>query len=163
MFSVLTHLWLEQAAELLVLRRDTFQIIDGKGPGAETELAEDSEKEAASEIPAVPVSSSNEVQAPLRPRPTEQETQEQSREKVRQPAASGNCMFSGIVPIALQRFNQSGVSVVECPSCGRAWTLSPGGGVLRFKAHPRRKTNTPNTGRRWARGERETDWDVVGG
>ena len=61
-----------------------------------------------------------------------------------QPAASGNCTFSGIVPIALQRFKQSGVSVVECPGCGRAWTLSPGGGVLRFKAHPRRKTNTPN-------------------
>ena len=80
-----------------------------------------------------------------------------------QPAASGNCTFSGIVPIALQRFKQSGVSVVECPGCGRAWTLSPGGGVLRFKAHPRRKTNTPNTGRRWTRGKDETDWDVVGG
>ena len=33
-----------------------------------------------------------------------------------QPAASGNCTFSGIVPIALQRFKQSGVSVVECAS-----------------------------------------------
>jgi len=58
----------------------------------------------------------------------------------------------GIVPIALQRFKQSGVSVVECPGCGRAWTLSPGGGVLRFKAHPRRKTNTPATSWGWTRG-----------
>src|SRR5713101_6291878 len=33
-----------------------------------------------------------------------------------QPAASGNCTFSGIVPVALQRFKQSGVSVVECAS-----------------------------------------------
>src|SRR6266566_9164317 len=71
-----------------------------------------------------------------------------------QPAASGNCTFSGIVPIALQRFKQSGVSVVECPGCGRVWTLSPGGGVLRFKAHPGRKTNTPATSRRWERRER---------
>src|SRR6266849_8151137 len=58
---------------------------------------------------------------------------------------------------------QAHVSVVECPGCGRAWTLSPGGGVLRFKAQPRRKTNTPATSRRWTRGKDETDWDVVGG
>src|SRR6266480_5415581 len=49
--------WLEQAAELLVLRHDTFEIIDGKGPGAETEQVPVTEKEAASQIPAVPVSS----------------------------------------------------------------------------------------------------------
>src|SRR5205807_3875574 len=61
--------------------------------------------------------------------------------------ASVNCTFSGVVPIALQRFEQSGVSLVECPGCGRAWTLSPSGGVLRFKSHPKRKTNTPNAGR----------------
>src|SRR5438105_10394963 len=29
--------WLERAAELLVLRHDTFRIIDGEGPGVETE------------------------------------------------------------------------------------------------------------------------------
>ena len=42
----------------------------------------------------------------------------------------------GSSPLPVSRFKQSGVSVVECPGCGRAWTLSPGGGVLRFKAHP---------------------------
>jgi hypothetical protein len=154
--------WLEQAAELLVLRHDTFRIIDGKGPGAEQ--ASETEKEAASEIPTQQVSSPNEEQAPPSSTPVEQEKQVRSREKKEsQPLASGNCTFSGIVPVALQRFKQSGVSVVECPGCGRAWTLSPSGGVLRFKAHPKRKTNTPNAGRRWARGEGETDWDVVGG
>jgi hypothetical protein len=156
--------WLERAAELLVLRHDTFQIIDGEGPGAGTEQATETEKEAVSETPAQQVSSPNEEQAPPRSRPPEQETQARPREKEEaQPAASGNCTFSGIVPISLQHFKQSGVSVVECPGCGRAWTLSPSGGVLRFKAHPKRKTNTPNAGRRWARGERETDWNVVGG
>jgi hypothetical protein len=154
--------WLEQAAELLVLRHDTFRIIDGKGPGAEQ--ASETEKEAASEIPAQQVSSPSEEQAPPSSIPVEQVKQVRSREKKEsQPVASGNCTFSGIVPVALQRFKQSGVSVVECPGCGRAWTLSPSGGVLRFKAHPKRKTNTPNAGRRWVRGERETDWDVVGG
>jgi hypothetical protein len=156
--------WLEQAAELLVLRHDTFRIIDGEGPEDKTEHASEAEKETASEISAQQVASPNEEQERPPSVPTEQVTQARSREKEEeQPAASGNCTFSGIVPIALQRFKQSGVSVVECPGCGRAWTLSPGGGVLRFKAHPRRKTNTPATSRRWTRGKDETDWDVVGG
>jgi hypothetical protein len=64
-------------------------------------------------------------------------------------------------PAAIQ--NAVSLSLVECPSCRRTWTISLGGGVLRFKAHKKRKTNAPNAGRRWARGERETDWDVVGG
>jgi hypothetical protein len=156
--------WLELAAELLVLRHDTFRIIDGEGPSRETEKqAPGTEREAASEIPAQQVSPLNEEQKSLS-LSTEQETQVPSRKQEEaQPAASVNCTFSGIVPISLQRFKQSGVSVVQCPGCGRAWTLSPSGGVLRFKAHPKRKTNTPNAGRRWARGEKETDWNVVGG
>jgi hypothetical protein len=155
--------WLEQAAELLVLRHDTFRIIDGEGPGIETEQASEAERDAASEIPAQQVSPPNEEQKPPS-LPAEQVTQAQSREKGEaQPVASVNCTFSGVVPIALQRFEQSGVSLVECPGCGRAWTLSPSGGVLRFKSHKKRKTTTPVTSRRWARGERETDWDVVGG
>ena len=156
--------WLEQAAELLVLRRDTFRIIDGEGPEGKTEQASEAEKETASEMSAEPVASPNEEQERPPLVPKDHVTQGRSHEKVvEQPAASGNCTFSGIVPIALQRFKQSGVSVVECPGCGRAWSLSPGGGVLRFKAHPKRKTNTPATSRRWVRGKDETDWDVVGG
>lgn len=152
--------WLELAAELLVLRHDTFRIIDGEGPSRETgKQASGTEREATSETSAALPA---EVQTPPRSVPTEQETQAQSRkEEESQPVAPGNCTFSGIVPIALQRFKQSGVSVVECPGCGRAWTLSPSNGVLRFKAHPRRKTNTPNTEPRWVK--RETDWDVAEG
>ncbi|GHO50529.1 hypothetical protein KSX_86920 [Ktedonospora formicarum] len=155
--------WLEQAAELLVLRHDTFQIIDGEGPEAKTDQASGTEKDTAGEIPAKQVASPNEEQMPPL-LPTKQETQTPPQKKEEsQPIAAGNCTFSGIVSIAFQHFNQSGVSVVECPGCGRAWTLSPGGGVLRFKSHPRRKTNTPNTGQQRARGEGETDWNVVGG
>jgi uncharacterized protein len=68
-------------------------------------------------------------------------------------AASDKCTFSGVVHISLQRFEESGIARVECPNCGRVWTLSPHGGVLRFKSHDNRKTDTPNTGRRWARGK----------
>ncbi len=154
--------YLEQAAELLVLRHDTFRIIDGEGPSTETDQASGREKEAGSEVSARQIASPNQEQlSPLPPTEPATQTQSQKMEEA-QPVATGNCPFSGVVPIALQRFKQSGVSVVECPDCGRAWTLSPGGGVLRFKSHPRRKTNTSNTGRRWVRGEKETDWDVVG-
>ena len=38
--------WLERAAELLVLRLDTFRIIDGEGPGVETKQASEAERDA---------------------------------------------------------------------------------------------------------------------
>lgn len=69
------------------------------------------------------------------------------------------CTFSGVLPIDLQRFRESGVALVECPDCACMRTLEPRGGILRFKSHDKRKTNTPNTEPRWAKGE--TDWDVV--
>ena len=149
--------YLERAAALLVLRHDTFRIIDGEGPGTETHQASGTEKDAGLIAPP-----NQEQLTPLPP--TEPVTQTLSQKKEgTQPVISSNCTFSGMVTIAIQRFGQSGVSAVECPGCGRVWTLSPSGGVLRFKSHPKRKTNTPNTGQRWARGESETDWDVVGG
>ncbi|HLZ61121.1 MAG TPA: ATP-binding protein, partial [Ktedonosporobacter sp.] len=69
----------------------------------------------------------------------------------------------GSAKTPIKRFEESGVSRVACPGCGRTWTLAPRGGVLRFKSHDKRKTDTPHAERRWARGEGETDWDVVEG
>src|SRR5947209_20487700 len=66
--------WLERAAELLVLRHDTFRIIDGEGPGVETEQASEAERDAASEIPAQQVSPPLGEQKPPS-LPTEQVTQ----------------------------------------------------------------------------------------
>jgi len=165
--------WLERAAELLVLRHDTLKIIDGAGPSVEAGQASIASPEQANETQAEQVSSPNEEQKiPLIP-PTEQATQAQSRLlsshpksgghlAVSEPNQSAKCMFFGVIPIDIKRFEESGVSFVECPGCGRTWTLSPRGGVLRFKSHDKRKKDTPNTGQRWARGEGETDWDVVG-
>ena len=50
---------------------------------------------------------------------------------------------------------------VECSDCARTRTLSPRNGVLRFPAHSKRKTRTPNTEQRWAM--EKTIWEVVGG
>jgi len=154
---------LEKAATLLVLRRNTLWIIDGVGPSVKADPASRAELVQMGEKQAEQASSPNEEQK-IPPIPsTEQVVGTPPRRKaVSEVAASDTCTFSGGVPIDIKRFLESGVSLVECPGCGRAWTLSPGGGVLRFKSHKKRKTNAPNTGRRWARGKDETDWGVIG-
>jgi hypothetical protein len=163
---------LELATSLLVLRKDTLRIIDGAGPGIEAEQASGTKRDAANETQAEQVSSPNGEQKIPLISPTEQATVAQSRllsshpksgehSAVSEPNQSAKCTFFGVVPIDSKRFEESGVSLVECPDCGRTWTLSPRGGVLRFKSHDKRKTNTPNTGKRWAR--MASDWDVVGG
>jgi hypothetical protein len=58
------------------------------------------------------------------------------------------CPFPGEVSIEAKRFLESGVSLVECPNCGRTWTLSPHGGVVRFKSHDKLKTATSHTAER---------------
>ncbi len=164
--------WLERAAELLVLRHDTLRIIDGAGPGVEADQVSSAKSEQTSETQAEQVSSPNEEQKIPPISPTEQATQVQSRQSeshpksgghstVSEPNQSAKCTFFGVVPIDIKRFEESGVSLVECPDCGRAWTLSPRGGVLRFKSRDKRKTTTPITGQRWAR--IDSDWDIVGG
>jgi hypothetical protein len=166
--------WLERTAELLVLRHDTLRIIDGAGPGVEADQPSGTKPEQKSEAQAEQVSSPSTQQKLPSMSPTEEATQAQSQQSeshpksgghsaVSEPNQSAKCTFFGEVPIDIKRFEESSVSLVECPDCGRTWTLSPRGGVLRFKSHDKRKTNTPNTGRRWAREEGETDWNVVGG
>ncbi len=71
------------------------------------------------------------------------------------------CTFPGIVEIEAKRFLESDIKLVECPDCLRTRSLSPHNGVLRFPSHDKRKTHTPNTDQRWARGG--TVWNVVGG
>jgi len=71
------------------------------------------------------------------------------------------CTFSGVMPLDLARFLESGVTLVECPDCACTRTLEPRGEVLRFKPHDKRKTTTPNIGERWAR--IGATWGVVGG
>ncbi|SRR6266571_162048 len=155
--------WLERAAELLVLRHDTLRIIDGAFPRIEADQARVAEPVQTPETQTEQVSSSNEEQKLSSSVPTEQATGARSRKKAgAQPVTSDKCTFSGDVQISLKRFEESGVARVECPGCGRTWTLSPSGGVLHFKSHDKRKMNTPNTGRRWARGEGKTDWNMVG-
>src|SRR6266567_3091931 len=144
---------LKHAAELLILRRDTLRLIDGAGPSVEVAQSESPSDEAR--VDETEERSSAESEHPSDPH----DEQAHASNAVRNSALSakpGKCTFSGIVQISLKRFEESGVALVECPDCGRTWTLSPRGGVLRFKSHDKRKTTTLNTGQRWARGK--TDW-----
>ncbi len=150
---------LKSAAELLVLRHDTLKLIDGAGPDT---LAPDQNKAEPASVngqePQRQTVSENAV-------PNRAKTVE-TAETVQEPehtSKTANCTFSGeLVPIDLKRFADSGISLVECPHCGRMRSLFPSKGVLRFKAHTRRKQQTPLTEKRWS-ATGKTDWSVVEG
>ena len=147
----------KSAAELLVLRHDTLKLIDGAGTDA---LPQD-QKQA--DVPGVNGKEPEEQQtvpenAVLNAPSTTVETV-----KEQEPSSkTANCTFSGVVHIDPQRFTDSGINLVECPGCGRMRSLTPVKGVLRFKAHPPRKQQTPLTAKRWST-TGKTDWEVVGG
>src|SRR2546421_11736259 len=141
---------LEQAAELLVLRRDTFRIIDGDGPSHDALPAESASGTLASET------KKDQEELDQNERVGSPEVQK----AVPQPIKPVKCRFSGVVPIDLQLFLDSGVLLVECPDCTSTSALSPHNGILRFKSHNRRKTRSLSTEPRWAK--REMNWGVVG-
>jgi hypothetical protein len=144
---------LEKAASLLVLRRDTLQIIDGAGPRVEVPQPDGAEPASANGTEREMVQESGQQNTT--------KTVETAKEQV-QTGKSSKCPFSGVVSIDLKRFADSGVALVECPDCSRTRSLSPSKGVLRFPPHDRRKIQTPVTSKRWSTSGK-TDWDVVGG
>ncbi len=150
---------LKSAAELLVLRHDTLKLIDGAGHDT---LAQDQSKAAPASVngkePERQTVPEKEQQNGAKTVETAQTVQEQEHT-----SKTANCTFSGeLIPIDLKRFTDSGINLVECPDCGRMRSLSPSKGALRFKAHTRRKQQTPLTEKRWS-ATGKTDWDVVGG
>jgi hypothetical protein len=143
--------YLERAAELLVLRHDTFRIIDGDGPDAPVSQSDEAEPEKANGA---------EPQWEMVQENEQQNTTETVEEQV-QTGKMPKCTFPGLVSIDLKRFEDSDTHLVECPGCGRTRTLSLSKGVIKFPSHEKRKMNTPNTGKRWAM--LETIWEIVGG
>ncbi len=149
---------LKSAAELLALRHDTLRIIDGAGPGVEAPPSESTEQGNGS---GMETERADQVSQALSVRSAQTTSHDVAGDSARSTKVT-KCTFSKmVVPIEVQQFQESSTRLVECPDCGAMRTLEPHGGVLRFKSHDRRKTTTPNTGQRWARGK--TDWDVVNG
>jgi hypothetical protein len=152
--------WLERAAELLVLRHDTLRIIDGAGPSVEVPQPQSPEQGNGSKTE--PETEPERETVPVNHESHATETAITAGEQ-EHTSKTANCTFSGeLVPIDLKRFTDSGISLVECPDCGRMRSFSPNKGVLRFKPHTRRKQQTPLTEKRWSV-TGKTDWDVVGG
>ncbi len=141
---------LENAASLLVLRRDTFRIIDGDGPNHDVPPAESASVAQASEMEKDQGDQNQDERAPSN----------EVQKAMPQPTKSVKCTFSGVVPIDLQQFLDSGIHLVECPDCTSTSSLSPHNGILRFKSHNRRKTRSLSTEPRWAK--REMIWAAVG-
>lgn len=152
---------LEQAAELLVLRRDTLWIIDGDGPSIEAPKDPPASKSPA-QGDGGGMGSEQEAGQDLHQQntPGTGETVETVREQagISKPL---KCTFPGVVSIDLERYLSSSTHLIECPGCGRVRTLSPKNGVLRFSSHDRRKKEIPHTEQRWA--WIDMDWKVVEG
>lgn len=143
---------LEQAAELLMLRRDTFRIIDGTGPSIDNQ---DTSSERSAQTKLVDGEKESQTLAPK----SEQVPEHKGVESQKQSATQPKCTFHGEVPIDLQQFLESGVSLVECPDCTSTSALAPYKGILHFKPHKRRKTRSTSTEPRWVK--REMIWAVV--
>jgi hypothetical protein len=157
-----------------MLRRDTLRIIDGAGPSIEVPPSEATAEERVSETKTEHASSpGNQPDDLAQARtsrtdmveqvPSTQNEHATSRDVVedqKQPTKTTKCTFSGVIPIELQRFLDSGIRLVECPNCAATRSLEPHRGVLRFSSHSQRKTRTPNIGQRWVK--RETAWEVAG-
>jgi hypothetical protein len=149
---------LEKAASLLVLHRDTLKLIDGAGPGTEAPQPPSTEQGNGSKTEPETKPEREATRADHDHHNTETVVTAGEQE---QTGKMPKCTFPGLVSIDLKRFQDSDTQLVECPGCGRTRTLTPVKGMLRFKPHEKRKTNTPNTGKRWAK--IDSDWDVVGG
>ncbi len=143
---------LEQAADLLMLRHDTFRIIDGAGPRVDDK---DASSERSAQADLIDEEKASQASSPK----PEQTSEHKEVESQKQPATQPKCTFHGEVPIDLQQFSESGIDLVECPDCTSTSALSSHKGILYLKPHKRRKTRSTSTKPRWVR--REMIWAVM--
>jgi DNA polymerase III delta prime subunit len=128
----------------------------GSMPGAPEALQTDeSTKPASAKLPVPQVSLK-----PTRPRvgqrALERDPVGTSAPSVRR--ATG-CSFTKVIEVTLSHVEEAGVSRFECPTCLAVRDIPPKGGRVKFPWHPKRTTNTPNQGFRWAK--REIAWRLI--
>lgn len=71
---------------------------------------------------------------------------------------SARCSFVGPLDLAPVRLVETGVTKVECPTCGALRTLHPQGGTLLFPSHPKRLRRPPSVEVRWI--TQGSGWDL---
>lgn len=80
-----------------------------------------------------------------------------------QTLSSPKCIFSGIIPIDLKRFQNSGIALVKCPDCARTRSPEPEARrrVPRHPPYGTWETSTRHTKQR--RITKKTIWETIGG
>jgi hypothetical protein len=71
---------------------------------------------------------------------------------------SAGCAFTQVIEVTLAQLEETGVSRLECPTCLAMREIKPKGNHVKFPAHPKRITATPNQGARWVK--RATAWKL---
>jgi hypothetical protein len=71
---------------------------------------------------------------------------------------SAGCAFTDVIEVTLAQLEETGVSRFECPTCLAVREIKPKGNHVKFPAHPKRLTATPNQGARWVK--RATAWKL---
>ncbi len=64
---------------------------------------------------------------------------------------SAGCGFTEVIAVTLAQLEETGVSRFECPTCLAIREIKPKGDRVKFPAHPKRMTTTPNQGSRWVK------------
>lgn len=64
---------------------------------------------------------------------------------------SAGCAFTEVIAVILAQLEENGVSRFECPTCLAIREIKPKGDRVKFPAHPKRLTTTPNQGSRWVK------------
>jgi hypothetical protein len=141
---------LEKAAELLVLRRDTFRIIDGEGPGIEAFLSEQEQES----VPQAKADEASTLDLPnQQPLPHDEMRGTQTEEQ------STRCSFSGPIKLDAVRLVQSAILEVQRPSCGSVSKAKVKGQSVVISPHPPRKSRPVRNVTRWV--EQETQWVLI--
>ena len=76
------------------------------------------------------------------------------RDPVGEQVLTGNvtkCSYIGIIEVTRLHFQESGVTCVECPTCGARRNFKSPKDQPHFPSHPRRKSPPPKGERRWVR------------
>ncbi len=119
---------LEQAASLLVLRRDTLRNIDGAGPTVEISQSDTKEQERVQEAEA--------GEAPAKDAPEQRPPHRDEVGKTQTKVQSANCSFSGAIQLEATRWLESRVEAVQCSTCGSVSKAKLKGQSVVIAPHP---------------------------
>lgn len=143
---------LEKVASLLVLHRDSLQIIDGAGTTVQEVHPKDTAEQES--VPQTEAGEAKVSDATKQQPPHHDEVGEAQRA-----VPSTNCSFPGPIKLEAASFLESKVEAVQCPACGSVSKAKVKGQSVVISPHPPRKLRPVRNVTRWA--EQGSDWVLV--